>query len=126
MRTDIPIIDLFAGPGGLGEGFSSEISGERPFRIGVSVEMTPAAHKTLSLRAFYRHFKHEDRTVPDEYYKYLKGSLSREDLEEAYPGQWRHAEGEAMCAELGNLDDEHQPKMDEKIAAALKGKKTGC
>ena len=58
METPIPIIDLFAGPGGLGEGFSSEISGKRPFRIAVSVEKDPFAHKTLSLRAFYRYFKY--------------------------------------------------------------------
>ena len=124
MRSEsISIIDLFAGPGGLGEGFSSEVSGERPFRIGVSVEKDPFAHRTLSLRAFYRHFKHEGLSVPDEYYQYLAGKISRDDLETAYPDEWAIAYDEALCAELGNPDDGHQPLIDEKIKTALNGKK---
>jgi DNA (cytosine-5)-methyltransferase 1 len=119
----IPIIDLFAGPGGLGEGFSSEISGERPFRIGVSVEKDSCAQKTLSLRAFYRHFQHEGLPAPEEYYQYLAGDISRTDLEATYPREWEIAYGEALCAELGNDNLEHQPLIDKKIAAAVKGSK---
>lgn len=50
----ILVLDLFAGPGGLGEGFASCISpdGNHPFKIGVSVEKDPGAHKTLTTRAF--------------------------------------------------------------------------
>lgn len=41
----IPVIDLFAGPGGLGEGFSSIIhQGERSFDIKLSIEMDENAH----------------------------------------------------------------------------------
>jgi DNA (cytosine-5)-methyltransferase 1 len=53
MKQPIPIIDIFAGPGGLGEGFSS-IQGEnnKPvFQIKLSIEKNPIAHKTLALRA---------------------------------------------------------------------------
>lgn len=123
VREKIPIIDLFAGPGGLGEGFSSEISGERPFRIGVSVEKDPYAHQTLSLRAFYRHFKHEGRPVPAEYYRYLAGEIKRTELEAAYPEEWEIAYSEALCAELGNSAEKHQPQIDKKITAALKESK---
>ena len=43
----IPIIDLFAGPGGLGEGFSSfNESGENPFNIALSIEKDAVAHQT--------------------------------------------------------------------------------
>ena len=67
----IKIIDLFAGPGGLGEGFSSVKSenGNRVFKIKLSIEKDEYAHKTLELRAFYRQFI--GRTVPVEYYEYL-------------------------------------------------------
>ncbi|MFA5689292.1 MAG: DNA cytosine methyltransferase [Kiritimatiellales bacterium] len=119
----IPIVDLFAGPGGLGEGFSSEIFRERPFRIGVSVEKDPCARQTLSLRAFFRYFKHTGRSVPEEYYQYLSGIISRTELEELYPEEWKLAYNEAICAELGNEHSDHQPWIDKKITAAIKDHK---
>nr|WP_275381964.1 hypothetical protein [Xenorhabdus bovienii] len=53
---EILVIDLFAGPGGLGEGisFCRHKNGNYPFKIGVSVEKESSAHKTLTTRAFYR------------------------------------------------------------------------
>jgi DNA (cytosine-5)-methyltransferase 1 len=50
------IIDIFAGPGGLSEGFTSLVdeAGRTPFSIGVSAEMEPSAHATLSMRALSR------------------------------------------------------------------------
>jgi len=53
----ISIIDLFAGPGGLGEGFSEFRKNHRkPFKIAISIEKEKFAHQTLSLRSFYRQF----------------------------------------------------------------------
>ena len=51
-------IDLFAGPGGLGEGFASATGpGGRPwFDVRLSIEKDPLAHRTLELRAFLRGF----------------------------------------------------------------------
>ncbi|MFM1884852.1 MAG: hypothetical protein RL026_9, partial [Pseudomonadota bacterium] len=59
MSPRINVIDLFAGPGGLGEGFSSfaDGKGRRPFRVVVSAEMDRAAHATLSLRALTRQIR---------------------------------------------------------------------
>lgn len=49
----VPVIDLFAGPGGLGEGFSRA----KPFdfEIAVSIEKDGMAFETLQLRAAHRH-----------------------------------------------------------------------
>ena len=47
------LIDLFAGPGGLGEGFSSLNSGAT-FKISLSAEMESSAHSTLTLRSYFR------------------------------------------------------------------------
>jgi site-specific DNA-cytosine methylase len=57
----IPVIDLFAGPGGLGEGFSSILDPDRNplFSLKVSAEKDVTAHKTLSLRSLYRKFPKE-------------------------------------------------------------------
>ena len=61
----IPIIDLFAGPGGLSEGFAAyRHRNKNIFKIGLSIEKEYFAHKTLELRNFYRQF----HRAPAEYY----------------------------------------------------------
>ena len=99
----IPVIDLFAGPGGLGEGFSSltDENGDRRFGLRVSIEKDPIAHKTLSLRALFRAFP--KGKVPDCYYDYVRGKISRQQLFE-HPDvsdEAREAASEAKNAELG-------------------------
>lgn len=51
-KMRIPVIDLFAGPGGLSEGFSRDRS--LGFKVVVSIEKDPTAHETLRLRAAHR------------------------------------------------------------------------
>lgn len=97
----ISIIDLFAGPGGLGEGFSALRRGTRTvFKIGVSIEKDSFAHLTLELRAFFRQFPH--RQAPPEYYDYLKGRISRDALFAKFPAKAESARNEAWHAELGS------------------------
>src|SRR5215472_8804018 len=99
--TAIPVVDLFAGPGGLGEGFSSLLTTNKEpvFRIRLSVEMDYDAHKTLELRAFFRNFP--PGGAPKAYYDYLRGNLSRGELFRGFPEQAAGARKEAWRAELG-------------------------
>jgi len=46
-KSYIPVIDLFAGPGGLGEGFSRAGEG-RLFRTVLSIEKDAHAHSTTA------------------------------------------------------------------------------
>lgn len=52
MSGPIPIVDLFAGPGGLGEGFASCLTDSlaSAFDVRLSIEMDPDAHTTLERR----------------------------------------------------------------------------
>ncbi len=113
-KKPIPIIDLFAGPGGLGEGFSNvfDKDGNRKFEIKLSVEKDPIAHMTLSLRAFYRQFPPNE--VPDDYYDYLRGQIERCDLEDRFPEQWAAAYDEAQCLTLG--EDDITEEIDKRLA----------
>jgi DNA (cytosine-5)-methyltransferase 1 len=98
----MPVIDIFAGPGGLGEGFAaySRKEGDAPFRVVLSIEKDMEAHRTLELRAFFREFDTE--TVPKEYYQYLRGEISRDELFSTHPAQVELASQKTWRAELGN------------------------
>jgi len=94
------IVDLFAGPGGLAEGFVGyqDQRGAYPFYIEFSVEMEESAHRTLLLRSFIRQF---GRNFPDEYYSYLKNDLDQDGLISIYSREWRRAKNETLKLELG-------------------------
>jgi DNA (cytosine-5)-methyltransferase 1 len=107
--SSIPIIDLFAGPGGLGEGFMSLKNDEYKsvFDIKLSIEKDISAHKTLCLRSFYRQFVKKNKQVPECYYDALKeANLSKreiliEEMLDKYE-QGAVAREEARLIELGN------------------------
>jgi DNA (cytosine-5)-methyltransferase 1 len=123
MSPRINVIDLFAGPGGLGEGFSSfaDGRGRRPFHVVVSAEMDRAAHATLSLRALTRHARWEggkreiDRVADLTRHLAESGSLAvgagaaELGLEKA----WDAVSREALNIELGT------PAGDTELAEAL-------
>ncbi len=117
MSKRINVIDLFAGPGGLGEGFSSlKIGNDFPFDIQMSVEKEASAHKTLTLRSFYRKFR--GKKTPAAYYEYIKNpELGTKFLAKEHPEEWAAALKETLerPQELGSEDDEQIFKKLKKI-----------
>lgn len=98
MPKTFAIVDLFAGPGGLGEGFSraGRESDDR-MKIHLSVEMDDHAVQTLRLRTFLRSFEE----LPDEYYIALKSGKTMPDWRSSHPTEWKRAEEEVRQRVLG-------------------------
>jgi DNA (cytosine-5)-methyltransferase 1 len=116
MKRSFQVVDLFAGPGGLAEGFSAfqDADGERPFHVTLSVEKEKAAHQTLQLRAFLRQFDE----FPGEYYEALNAGRGLPDWSNLYEGEWETALEEALLLELGA--DAAALTIDSKLAQLLK------
>jgi DNA (cytosine-5)-methyltransferase 1 len=115
----IPVIDLFAGPGGLGEGFSAfRAAGKKRFRVVLSIEKNSWARETLRLRSFFRQFP---SAVPDDYYQLLRGQITLDELYLRYPKEASQADEEAWLAELGNPEKNSSSEIDERIQKALDG-----
>ena len=115
----IPVIDLFAGPGGLGEGFSAfRTDSEKQFKVVLSIEKDPSARETLRLRSFLRNFPAK---IPDAYYQLLRGEISLDELYLRFPSEASKADEEAWLAELGNPKKNPSYEIDERIERALKG-----
>ena len=99
MSRRFKVVDIFAGPGGLAEGFAAaRVDGRRVFDIALSVEKEESAFRTLRLRAFTRQFP---GGLPDDYYSYIAGKLSRDALLTQYPAEWDAACSETKQLELG-------------------------
>lgn len=120
MDDTVPVIDLFAGPGGLGEGFESltDDRNESLFHVALSIEKDPHAHRTLLTRAFFRQFGRS--SVPETYYQYLRGEITRDKLFKLHRRQYRRAAKISWLAELGKEDHE---RVNHRINAALLAKK---
>ena len=112
----IPIVDIFAGPGGLGEGFSSvkDEKGDYVFHTVVSAEMEVSAWKTLRLRAFKRLLEREGGNNPLRllYEYYESGDLK--PLTD-HP-LWEKANNEALQLTLGEEKD--NKKLDKVLTDA--------
>lgn len=118
-KPEIPVIDLFAGPGGLSEGFSA-YKGSFVFDPKLSIEKDEWAHRTLELRHLFRRLKRRG-TVPTAYYQYIKGEgVTREELFDQFPSEAADAKKAAMLATLGEMPLAEVVKS---IKRALKGNK---
>jgi len=102
LPSTFGIIDLFAGPGGLGEGFASLTeNGHAPFRIGISVEKETSVHRTLRLRAFLREYGARHGILPKEFIDFHAGVVSEPNWSAVDAEAWQHAIEEARALELG-------------------------
>lgn len=116
----IPIVDIFAGPGGLGEGFSALLNpgGRREFRLALSVEKDEIACRTLRLRSIRRHLHYAGGL--DHYFALLRGEIDRAAFDELPMVRKAAAEAdeEILTAELGKCTP---ASIDARIRLALKG-----
>lgn len=103
-----PVIDLFAGPGGLGEGFSSlrDEKNQPVFQTIMSIEKDEQAHRTLRLRSYLRKILNPDGTLPKVYLDYMKqhDEVSFQNLVSYRPEEWRQSGEEALCDTLVDGD----------------------
>jgi DNA (cytosine-5)-methyltransferase 1 len=111
----IQIIDLFAGPGGLGEGFSSLDDGEA-FKIAVSAEMETSAHSTLRLRSYFREVRHNTRDARSYYRFCNKGGDF--PFDGSTRSAWRAAEEEARQLTLGVPSDNQE--LDDLLSSRIR------
>lgn len=102
MPSTFGIVDLFAGPGGLGEGFASLMQdGHAPFHIGISVEKEASAYATLKLRAFLREYRLRHDRLPIEFVDFHAGRRAQPDWSAVDAEAWRYSMNEARAMELG-------------------------
>jgi DNA (cytosine-5)-methyltransferase 1 len=118
--TPIPVIDIFAGPGGLGEGFASITDRKRgrAFGIVLSIEKDGYAHQTLLLRSFFRQFA--PGKAPSSYYDFLRSNLTLDELYKLSPEEAATARKTAWLVELGI---EPTQSVDKRIKESLGGAK---
>ncbi|MDD9857595.1 MAG: DNA (cytosine-5-)-methyltransferase [Gammaproteobacteria bacterium] len=123
MHNKISVIDLFAGPGGLGEGFASFKVRNRPvFDVRLSIESARHEYQTLFLRSFFREFDVDE--VPDAYYENLRenglpldGRI--EKLINQFPRHACNARNRVCNLKLG--ENTTQNKVMERIDVKFKG-----
>lgn len=102
MPATFGIVDLFAGPGGLGEGFASlQVGDHSPFHIGISIEKETSAHATLTLRSFLRAHQARHGRLPKAFIDFHAGLAGEPDWSGVDAAAWANARSEARCLELG-------------------------
>jgi len=118
-KYSYPIIDLFAGPGGLGEGFASLNNNNiSVFKPVASFERDSYAYQTLLLRHFFRTFDPNSSSI--NYYRYLSGDIEYSMLAELHPEQWNQACSSALRISLGTESHDEVEKI---INKKLEGRK---
>jgi len=91
----IPLVDIFAGPGGLNEGFSKIINNNNTFETVLSVEKDISAFNTLVLRSFFRKL-----TNKKKYFDYINKQITKEELLLSHQEEWLKANQECLNLEI--------------------------
>lgn len=114
---NIPVVDVFAGPGGLNEGFSraGDKSAAR-FETALSIEMDAVACRTLRLRSVRRQLDGSAELA--RYFDYVAGRLSAIDFRASPVVARAFAKAEAEVLEL-ELGPDNRAQARESISAAL-------
>lgn len=97
----IPVVDVFAGPGGLNEGFSSvrDSNGRSVFRTVASIEMEKSAVQTLRFRSAMRALQNGGADAAMGLEGFLRGELSMPAL---------HADPNFQVAYKDALEEVHE------------------
>ena len=113
----IPVVDVFAGCGGFAEGFSAcQQNGSFPFDVRLSIEKETSPVRTLQSRAFYHQFR--SCGVPDSYYDYISGQITRDELILRHPLEAAEATNRCLQLQLGDGHSE-ESLVDLRIAQAI-------
>lgn len=120
MSSGYNFIDLFAGAGGLSEGFVQ--AGFNPI---AHVEMNAFAAQTLETRSAYYYLK--DHNQQDVYYDYLKGKMKRAEFLEHVPKECLKSvfcetmSDETLPGLLGSIDEICRQNGIEKVDVIIGG-----
>jgi DNA (cytosine-5)-methyltransferase 1 len=115
----IPVVDIFSGPGGLGEGFS-RVNYGTAFKTVIAIEKDPHAVETLRLRAFYRAVAYSKAPLPDGYIDLLMAETLAAKTEAmgkiALCPEWHRAVHEVRCMELGKHNHIYHREIESRLA----------
>ncbi len=92
-----PVLDLFAGPGGLSEGFA-----QAGFEVAAQVEKDLTACETLRLRIIYRELKKQGKL--SAYWRLIRNETSEDELFKKYPDIADRCAAQVVNREFGSKD----------------------
>ena len=90
----MPVVDIFAGAGGLSEGFA-----RAGFKIALSCEKEETFCETLKIRHFVNNFN--KKNIPKDYYDFLKGKISLDELTTKFPKEFKNSSKSVICHTMG-------------------------